>query len=325
LPQGKVADEQAIKGIMPRVSIITPCFNAGRYIGRMIESLRAQTFTDWEQFIVDDGSQDDSAAVAEAYLACEPRLGLVRQGNRGVCNARNRGVSFCSPSAQYIYFLDADDCLEPEMLEVMVGYLDAHREVGLCFCDYCLVDEEDRPLPTPRLPRYVPGRFGVRELPPEEPRTPFASIYCWAPVMESLSVLRKSVYLRTPGWDESLGHHGEGVDLFLHVALMSEVHFVPRKLYRYRRHGAQNTADLDKQRIQEEKIVNKWVNKTALTPQQRSIVLAAEQFRRERLIPWLGVRAGTRCLRKADLSRAIAFYGGALRRYLGSSIPRVGR
>ena len=58
------------------------------------------------------------------------------------------------------------------------------------------------------------------------------SIYCWAPVMESVSVLRRDVYARTDGWDESMGQGGEGVDLFVHVAFHSEVHFVNQRLTR---------------------------------------------------------------------------------------------
>ena len=101
---------------MVKVSIITPCYNAEKFIGKAIESVRAQTFTDWEHIIVDDGSTDNSAEIIASYTEIEPRLKLIRQSNNGMCMTRNNGFKFCSEQSQYLLFFDADDCLEPQML-----------------------------------------------------------------------------------------------------------------------------------------------------------------------------------------------------------------
>ena len=103
---------------MPKVSIITPCYNCDRYIGKTIESVRAQTFTDWEHIIVDDGSKDGSADAVRSYLSSDRRLQLIQQSNRGVASARNAGVNALAIESEYLFFLDADDCLDPEMLSV---------------------------------------------------------------------------------------------------------------------------------------------------------------------------------------------------------------
>ena len=81
---------------MPKVSIITPCYKGERFIGRTIESVLAQTWTDWEYVVVDDGSPDGSMEVVAAHAAREPRLALLRQPNGGMENARNSGFAACS-------------------------------------------------------------------------------------------------------------------------------------------------------------------------------------------------------------------------------------
>lgn len=73
----------------PKVSVITPAYKAARYIGHAIESVQAQTLTDWEMIIVDDASPDETAEVVKRYLD-DPRIKLIRsERNRGECGARN--------------------------------------------------------------------------------------------------------------------------------------------------------------------------------------------------------------------------------------------
>ena len=84
---------------MPRVSIVTPCYNAVAYIREAIESVRAQTFTDWEYVVVDDGSTDGSAEVVEAIADFDERIRLIRQENSGVHVARNIGLRESSTSS----------------------------------------------------------------------------------------------------------------------------------------------------------------------------------------------------------------------------------
>lgn len=300
---------------MPKVSIITPCHNAEAFIGQLIESVRAQTLADWEHVIVDDGSTDGSRAVVERYLKLEPRLRLIEQPNRGVCNARNRGFGECSADSPYVYFLDADDVIEPGMLAVMVEYLERRPEAGLAYCDYISIDEHNRRIEEPTWPRCVPTRFGLRELPYSEPKTPLVSIFAGAPVMESLSVLRRSVFQRTRRWDETLGQHGEGIDLFLQFALLSEVHFVPEKLYRYRRHPVQSSADPLK-RHQRAKLVAKWRGMEGLTKEQRRIVRSAIRFSQGRLLAWRAFNGAATFWKRRRFMRAGRAYLSTAFRYI---------
>ncbi len=306
---------------MPKVSIITPCYNAAGFIGRTIESVRRQTLTDWEQIVVDDGSTDGSADIVRGYCATEGRVRLIQQTNGGVCKARNTGYKHCAADSNYLLFFDADDLMHPEMLAVMVAYLDARPDVGMTFCGFQWIDPQDRLLLTPTLPRYGPTRFGAYTLPQTEARTPFASIYCIAPTMESCSLLRRAIYERTPGWDENFGQFHEGPNLFLHFALLSEVHFIPEPLYLYRQHGTQFTAGNEVADRQIKKLAETWRHMPGLTPEQRQIVRHAEWFRQGRLIPHTGMKQGYKHLKSGEIGLATRFFMGAARRYIASFLP----
>lgn len=217
---------------MAKVSIITPCYNTEKYVGKAIESIRTQTFTDWEYVVVDDGSTDNSVKVVLSYTAIEPRMRLIRQPNGGMCNARNNGFKACSTESKYLLFFDADDCLEPQMLEVMVRYLDEHPNVGVAYCDHWNIDAEDQVFDRIYCPRFVPSRFGVRSLPYKTPKTPLLTIPAGlGAALDGRSVFRRCIYEKTSGWDEQLVG-GQVIDLFAQFALLSDVHFVPQKLHK---------------------------------------------------------------------------------------------
>jgi len=105
---------------MPLVSVIMPTFNRADTIRRAIRSVQAQTFTDWELIVVDDGSTDNTVALIEG---CDPRLKLIRQKNQGTAGARNAGLS--ASAGSYIAFLDSDDEWLPHHLELCVSFLEA--------------------------------------------------------------------------------------------------------------------------------------------------------------------------------------------------------
>ena len=310
---------------MPKVSIITPCYNSQAFVGETIQSMREQTFQEWEHIIVDDGSSDASAQVIQSCLASDARMTLIRQANSGVCKTRNTGFAAASKESDYLCFLDADDCPDPEMLAVLAGYLDRNPEVGLAYCQYRCVNSESASIPTPYAARHVPAGIGVGRLPQNQARTPFLSIFCGAPVLPSSALIRRTVYERSPQWDEAFGQHHEELDLFLSIALLSEVHFISKPLLRYRQHPAQSTKNPGRFLEQQRKLDAKWQQRSGLTADQQIIVEAAWRFREGRMIPYSGLLAGTRHLRQGEAAQAARFYVGALRRYLRSFIPSPSR
>lgn len=105
----------------PSVSVIVPVFNAGVYLGRCIESLRAQTYEPIELVFVDDGSTDDSPAVLDRYQECDQRIVVMHQRNAGPGAARNAGMD--RARGDYLYFFDADDFCEANLIEVVMDRL----------------------------------------------------------------------------------------------------------------------------------------------------------------------------------------------------------
>lgn len=100
------------------VSIITACYNAAEYIGRCIDSVRAQSFADWELIVVDDGSSDSSLTVSRQYADADNRIRVLCKKNGGVSSARNAGLD--EARGQWVTFLDADDALPADALEHLI-------------------------------------------------------------------------------------------------------------------------------------------------------------------------------------------------------------
>ena len=149
---------------MPKVSVITPCYNAASYIQSTIDSVRSQDMSDWEHIVVDDGSSDESARIVESAAEVDERIVLIRQSNRGVHTARRTGAEHAEQSSAYLVFLDADDVLEPSFLRTLGDHLDGNPKVGLVYCSYLRVDASGAPLPIRDavLPRYVPRGLRIR-------------------------------------------------------------------------------------------------------------------------------------------------------------------
>ena len=116
-----------------------PLYNKAPYVTKAIGSVLAQTFHDYELIVVDDGSKDDSAAVARQAIEGHENCCLVQQGNAGVSMARNNGVAVSNGDC--LCFLDADDWWEPTFLEEMSGLIDTFPNAGIFGTGYRIVDE----------------------------------------------------------------------------------------------------------------------------------------------------------------------------------------
>ncbi len=279
----------------PIVSVVTPCYDAEPFLPRTIQSLLDQTLSDWEVVVVDDGSPGNFEA-AMAPFRSDLRIHVLRQANAGLCRARNAGFALTSPAADYLLFLDADDVLEPDMLEVLVGHLDNHVTAGMAFCDRVLIDGDDRLIEAFRddlIRRYVPAGGRVRLLSADQPDTPFASFLAYSIAVPSLTVLRRSVFEQAGGWDESLGPFYEDTDMWLRIRLRSEAHYVPRRLVRRRLHGHQITrspAAAARHQMGLRKFERKWRQGAWLSASDRRVVEEALRFRERQLLPrlWWG-------------------------------------
>jgi len=311
---------------MPFVSVIIPCYNAEKFIPAALESVRNQTLKEWECIVVDDGSTDESAVLVRNIALEDRRIRVLRHPNQGVMAARNSGYGQVSSESDYVLFLDADDYLEKKMLERTVAYMEENVDVGLVRCDYRFIDEVGNFIKyDDHKVRYVPSGIWVRALKHHEAETPFVSVFTLCGIIPSISLMRRTAYDETSGFDENFGHHHEDADLFLRMALQSKIHYLPEALVRRRHHSGQNTAATEsfkvKAKQQEAKLYAKWLYSEDLNPVEYDIVKEAWQFRQGRLEPYLCLLRVKRSLREFKICKALRYLLGGLWRFLLSVCP----
>ncbi|HVL68578.1 MAG TPA: glycosyltransferase family A protein [Vicinamibacterales bacterium] len=188
---------------MSAVSVIMPAYNVGPYIGAAIESVLAQTFTDYELIIVDDGSTDDTAAIATRFVEKDSRITLLRQENRGLAAARNTALRHAR--SELLALLDSDDLWAPEFLAAQIAVLTARPDVDIVTGNaWTLGSHEDgrpaRPWPDPRPEPNLTTILGDE-----------LSVFI-------MSVFRRRVYDTIGGFDEML-RTNEDFDFWLRAAI----------------------------------------------------------------------------------------------------------
>ncbi len=187
---------------MPAVSVIMPAYNVAPYIGEAIRSVLAQTFTDLELLVVDDGATDGSAAIAEAWAARDSRVRVVRQANAGISAARNHGLRLSR--GRYLAILDSDDGWDPQFLEAQLAILDARPDVDIVSGNACFLGSS------------LDGR-PARPWPDVRPMPTLAEMLRDETAIFIMSVFRRRVYDAIGGFDEAL-RTNEDYDFWLRAA-----------------------------------------------------------------------------------------------------------
>ena len=123
----------------PKISIITPCYNASVYLGMCIESVIAQTFVDWEMIIVDDCSTDNSADIIKAYQQNDSRIKYFKTPYPSGSPAQPRNIGIGEAKGRYLAFLDADDIWLPQKLEEQIKCIELHKSC-MVFSNYEKID-----------------------------------------------------------------------------------------------------------------------------------------------------------------------------------------
>lgn len=115
-------------------SIVMPCYNGAAHLSRSVGCVLAQTNTEWELIVVDDGSADDSWRILQAFADTDSRIRIFQQANAGAAAARNHGLQ--KAQGAYTAFLDADDTWHPEFLSAMVVALGADDAGDIAYCGW---------------------------------------------------------------------------------------------------------------------------------------------------------------------------------------------
>ena len=206
---------------MPTVDIIIPAYNAARFLPAALDSVIAQSFTDWRILLIDDGSTDETAALISSY---ETRLGArlkyIYQENRGLAAARNVGVRHSS--AALLALLDADDLWLPNRLALSVAAFEGEPHVGLSYGFVSRVDTEGVVLDT----------FAARKKQEEGRIAPL--IYMRAVDLPCPTVTFRRRCVEEVGLFDETMRATEDRDLWLRIALHYEVKLVPEVIAYYR-------------------------------------------------------------------------------------------
>jgi glycosyltransferase involved in cell wall biosynthesis len=209
-----------------KVSVVVPCYNQARFLGDAIQSVLSQGYTDFEIIVVDDGSKDGTEEVASGYARENSRVRFIRQENRGLAAARNRGLA--DAHGEYVVFLDSDDRLLGEALEVGVRELEAHP--GCAFVSgICRKITADGSI--------VPGweQFRVRD-------DPYIELLRSCPVYVPAVMYRRSVFDVVGDFDTSF-RAAEDYDLYYRILERFPVYCHDTLVAEIRRHGANMTRD----------------------------------------------------------------------------------
>jgi glycosyltransferase involved in cell wall biosynthesis len=209
-----------------RVGVVIPCYNQARFLGEAIRSVLCQGYRDLEIVVVDDGSGDGTEEVASGYAEVDPRVRLIRQENRGLAAARNRGLA--EVGGEYVVFLDSDDRLVSGALEVGVRELEAHP--GCAFVSgLCRKITADGSV--------VPGweQFRVRD-------DPYLELLRSCPVYVPAVMYRRCVFDAVGGFDTSY-RAAEDYDLYYRILERFPVYCHDTLVAEIRRHDANMTRD----------------------------------------------------------------------------------
>lgn len=196
------------------VSVIIPAYNAEEWIAEAIQSALDQTYPPLEILVIDDGSADQTAAIAEVF---GPPVRVLRQENAGVSTARNRGIR--SAVGDYIAFLDADDLWHPEKLKLQVNLME-ERGYRWATCRSVQFEWVDGKKVTHQLPLPPEGNILLTLFTSDTMMLPTPSI-----------IVDRSIFTQVGNFDEGPdGRYGEDIDMWMRIARVFPIGAVQQEL-----------------------------------------------------------------------------------------------
>lgn len=208
----------------PLFSIVIPAYNRSGHLVAAVESVLAQTLTDFEVVIVDDGSTDDTRQSVSEAFAAEPRVRYFFKENEGRSMARNRGIA--ESQGEWLVFLDSDDLLEPDALEVFIALMAEFPGAELIAGSKSFIDEGGAPIPPPWTENDPEKLFGLID----EPYLRLIRQFFFTP--GTFCIRRDRCPQFKQEWDVC-----EDYEFLLSAAAVCTVARSPRPVHRYRWHS----------------------------------------------------------------------------------------
>jgi glycosyltransferase involved in cell wall biosynthesis len=285
----------------PRVSVVMPAYNSAAHIKEALASARRQTLPPYEIIVVDDGSSDETAALARAQGAR-----VLTQKNAGPAAARNAGVR--AAGGEWIAFLDADDMWTEQKLERQLRIVKTAPQVGLIFGDFTTFDERGT---HPRTGFDQLGR--IREVTRTQldpalwlcDRESLGQAFSHAMFMLTSTVLvRRDVLLGDDLFDVAM-RCAEDYELFLRLVVRTSVAFVDEPLTAYRREACGITADIDLDISSRDLLLERCARNPQRYPASAAAIFSQERAPRSADAAFLALRSGRFAAARAHASRSL--------------------
>lgn len=227
---------------MPKVTVCIPTYNRSDYLQYAVGSVLAQTFSDFELIICDDGSRDDTPEIAKNWQELDSRVRYVRH-EKNIGRSRNMRSGFDAATGEYFIKFDDDDALTPEFLAQTVRILDAHKEVDFVCSDHWIINaksERDEVATDANSEKWGKNRLAEGLIADLERETFLHQSLQVGSTLFRRSCLTAVDYMRA----EADGC--EDYDLLVRLALAGyQGYFLPQRLMEYRFHGAQTSLKQD--------------------------------------------------------------------------------
>ena len=197
---------------VPLISIIMPVYNGEKYLKDALDSVLKQSFSDFEVICIDDGSTDTSHEILTNYATQESRIKIIHQKNKGVIEARNNGVK--QAKGTFIYFLDSDDIIDEKLLEKSYNAITAGKG-DIITCRVMIFGRENKEMPLKKPTKINMARGNC---------------------LVNATLLRKSLFDKTGGFDRAFREGLEDYDLWCHMIYRQKASFyrIPELLFYYR-------------------------------------------------------------------------------------------
>ena len=212
------------------MSIVVPTFDRLEYVRPALDSVFAQTFSDWDLIIADDGSGEDLRAYLRD-LGSRPRVKVVWLPHRGI-PAAVRNAAVREATGTHVAFLDSDNLWAPRKLERQIALLTARPECGWSYTAFRQVDRQGAPLAEERTRRFTPHQGDI-----------FEQLVAHTAELRTPSVMVARQLLRDVGGFDEAMRSGEDYDLWMRLALRSPVALVDEPLVDVRRHDHNHSRD----------------------------------------------------------------------------------
>jgi glycosyltransferase involved in cell wall biosynthesis len=204
----------------PTISVLMAVYNGQEYLRAAVDSILAQTFTDFEFIIIDDGSSDQSLSILKEYEAKDKRIRLVSRPNKGLTKSLNEGIALAK--GQYIARMDSDDVAFPERFAVQVKFMQANPAVACAGGQYELIDDADRYLTTMNVPL-------------DDKRLQELALDGYTSICHPCAMMRRSMAQQVGGYCEDF-LTTQDLDLWLRLGEIGKLANVPETILKYRLH-----------------------------------------------------------------------------------------